>query len=131
MAHVDDLVEPSPEQIVLTAVRTLLRPHRITLPSSKRQQGITAKGADQFARSQPSRPPKPAKANTLKSQQKPQNQGASGFFTGDERMAGAGNAYAEILPRAFDLTPQVQATEHRDPISLSTNTATWSPRRRG
>jgi hypothetical protein len=58
-------------------------------------------------------------------------QQAAGCYHRRERMAGAGNAYAEILPRAFDLTPQVQATEHRDPISLSTNTATWSPRRRG
>src|ERR1700677_3222115 len=79
MAHVDDLVEPSPEQIVLTAVRTLLRPHRITLPSSKRQQGITAKGADQFARSQPSRPPKPAKAYTSNPSRSPKIRAPSSF----------------------------------------------------
>jgi hypothetical protein len=29
--HVDDLIEPGPEKIVLTAVPPLLGPHRITL----------------------------------------------------------------------------------------------------
>jgi hypothetical protein len=32
MTHVDDLIEPRPEEIVLPAVSPLLRPHRITLP---------------------------------------------------------------------------------------------------
>jgi hypothetical protein len=32
MPQVDDLVEPRPEEIVLSAVPPLLRPHRITLP---------------------------------------------------------------------------------------------------
>src|SRR6516165_946703 len=32
-AHVDNLVEPRMEKIVLTAVPTLLRPHRESLPS--------------------------------------------------------------------------------------------------
>jgi hypothetical protein len=49
LAHVDDLVEPSPEKIRLPAVPALLRPHRITLQSSERHQGITAEGAEQFA----------------------------------------------------------------------------------
>jgi hypothetical protein len=33
MAQVDDLIEPGLEKIVLTAVPTLLRPHRESLPS--------------------------------------------------------------------------------------------------
>ena len=38
----------------------------------------------QFASHQPDRPDHPAKANTSKSLQNAQNQGVSGFFTGDE-----------------------------------------------
>ena len=38
VAHVDDLVEPRPEQIVLSAVPPLLRPHRIALrPLTRRR----------------------------------------------------------------------------------------------
>jgi hypothetical protein len=69
LAHVDDLVEPSPEKIRLPAVPALLRPHRITLQSSERQQGITAEGAEQFASWWPARLANPAKTNTSKPSQ--------------------------------------------------------------
>ena len=84
MAQVDDLVEPGAEKIVLTAVPTLLRPHRESLPSPLRRQRITPRRPTQFARSRPARPRKPAKTTTSKSPQTPANPGVSGFFTDDK-----------------------------------------------
>ena len=38
VAQVDDLVEPRPEQVVLSALTPLLRPHRIILPRCPRRE---------------------------------------------------------------------------------------------
>jgi hypothetical protein len=47
MAHVDDLIEPSPKQITLPALPTLLRPHRIN--SSARSPRRTNHGPQRRA----------------------------------------------------------------------------------
>ena len=81
--HVDDLVEPGPEEIVLPAVSPLLGPHRITL---RQAAGETKSRSNDPINLQEI---KPTVAAFLQMQrlddprQRLKNQANSGFFTGD------------------------------------------------
>jgi hypothetical protein len=63
MAHIDDLIKPRLEQIVLAAVPALLRPHPRISPAALQRQRITQRRPDQFARKSSSTPSNPAKLN--------------------------------------------------------------------
>jgi hypothetical protein len=50
MAHVDDLIEPSPKQIVLPALRRSFGRIESTPSPAHQHEGITARSVAQFAR---------------------------------------------------------------------------------
>src|SRR3984957_3752310 len=83
VVHVDDLIEPRPEEIVLTAVPPLPRPHRITLRRADGGRESQPNAPFNFARKQAYSRRFPANAMTRRSSKTPQKSGTSGFFTED------------------------------------------------
>jgi len=81
VAQVDDLVEPSLEKIALTAVPTLPRPHRESLPSPLTTAENHASAQDSICKIVARSTVQPRKNEYF--QKTPQNQGVLEFFTDD------------------------------------------------
>src|SRR5208337_1223786 len=96
LPHVYDLVEPRPEEIVLSAVPPLLRPHRITPPPSQQRKRITAQRLVQFARKQAGRRCFPVIAKTRRNSHAPENKKRLRIHHG-QRISVARSAWATGL----------------------------------
>ena len=83
VGHVDDLVEPRPEQVVLSALPPLLRPHRIILrPLSGARESRPKAPRNLQANPRPNRPSR--QSSILPNRPKtPKNQRVSAIFTDD------------------------------------------------
>jgi hypothetical protein len=83
VAQVDDLVEPSPKQVVLSALPPLVAASKRPPPADE-AGGITAVRATQFARQPARQPTNPAIAKSSEPPKTSANQGTSAIFA-DER----------------------------------------------
>jgi hypothetical protein len=83
VAHIDDLIEPSPEKIPLPAVPTLLRPHRESLPAASPTTENHAPKANSIWRIAALSTTQFGKNKSFKINANPDSQAVSGFFTDD------------------------------------------------
>ena len=81
--HVDDLVEPGLEEIVLPAVPPLPGPHRITLRQADGETESRPNPPINLQEIKPAGRSLPANARTCRSTETPPKSRESGYFTGD------------------------------------------------